>query len=114
MRATYKRILLEEPNALPGYILPEEGHKRRKVTSAQEFKEALREFLPGPVIDAHADYPIGIIEGMYGAAAGLTGKKLKSEFERLIAGSVTVTNDEPFIRAMTKKEREQLAIIKVS
>ena len=41
MKATYKRILVDEPDALPGYVLPEEGHKRRTVTDPVKFKFAL-------------------------------------------------------------------------
>jgi hypothetical protein len=110
MRKTYKSIMTREPDALPGYVLPSVGYERRKVVNAQIFKEALREFLPPQVIDAHADYPISIIEEMYGVASGLKGKKLEQEFARLTANSVELSNAEPFIRPLTKKEKETAKI----
>jgi len=105
LKETYKKIMAVEPGALPGYILPELGHKRRTVVDPVNFKTALSGYLPPERIDALADYPIGKIEEAYGQAAGITGKKLATEFERLTARAVKVTNDEPFIRPLTIKEK---------
>lgn len=106
MKDCYKQILLADPGALPGYILPEEGHRRRTVTDPAAFKKALEVEIKPEDIDLLADYPISKIEALFGETTGFNGKKLRAEFERLTAGSVTVTNDEPFIRALTKRERE--------
>jgi hypothetical protein len=108
MKATYHRIMLDDPGALPGYVLPAEGHQRRTVTDPAAFKKALEVDIRPEDIDLLADYPIGKIETKFGEQTGLTGKKLKTEFERLTAGSVTVTRDAPFIRPLSRKERETL------
>src|SRR5580704_18335668 len=105
MRAAYRQIMVDDPDALPGYCLPTEGHQRRTVTDPLNFKLALGEHLTQNEMDLLADYPIGKIEELFGQKAGLTGKRLKTEFERLTADSVTVTRDAPFIRQLTKKER---------
>lgn len=108
MRAAYRQIMLDDPDALPGYILPAEGHQRRTVTDPAKFKFALETEISAKDMDALADYPVAKIEEMYGQAVGLTGKKLRADFEERTAGSVTVSRDQPFIRPLTKKERTQL------
>jgi hypothetical protein len=108
MRADYRRILVDDPDALPGYCLPTEGHQRRTVTDPEKFKFALETEISAKDIDALADYPVAKIEEMYGQAVGLTGKKLRADFEQRTANSVTVTRDAPFIRALTKAERSAL------
>jgi hypothetical protein len=108
IKETYKRILQVEPGALPGYVLPEIGHKRRTVIDPKALKIRLGDKLSPDLIDAVADYPIGKIEQLYGQATGLTGKKLAAEFDRLIANAIKITNDEPFIRPLNRRERDEL------
>jgi hypothetical protein len=108
MRAAYRQIMVDDPDALPGYILPPEGHQRRTVTDPAKFKFALETEISAKDIDAIAYYPVAKIEEMYGQAVGLTGKKLRADFEERTAGSVTVTRDAPFIRPMKASERKML------
>ena len=114
LKETYKRILAVEPGALPGYVLPELGHRRRKVVDLAKFKEALAVVLAPEKIDALVDVPIGKIETLYGETVGITGKKLSTEFERLTANAVAVTNDEPFIRPLTIKEKAAMKVKEIA
>lgn len=112
LKATYRRILLIEPQALfPEYYLPELGHENRKVTDLVKFKEALSVVLSAEEIDKFVEVSIGKVQTAYGEKVGISGKKLATEFRRLTERSVLIGNDQPFIQPIPKKMRE-LKVVK--
>jgi hypothetical protein len=113
LEAAYERILEDEPNALPGLILPAQGHKRRVVPFPSKLKHALIEYLSADEVDGCAEYYVGKIEELFGLKQHLTGAALAKKFESLTSHVIGVTHDKPFVRPLTKKEREQPAQAKV-
>jgi len=110
IETAYTRILQDVPDALPGYVLPERGRGRRRVPFPEQLKEALKEYLTGPEIDGCADYRVARIEELLGIKHRIEDKKeLSRLFQQLTKDAITVTFDEPFIRALTRREREMLA-----
>ena len=102
----YTRIMETDPDALPGYVLPEKGKARRRVPFPRQLKEALGEYLSPDEIDGCADYRLGKIEELLGIKHKIADEELKPLFQKLTKDVVTLTYDEAFIRALTKRERE--------
>jgi hypothetical protein len=113
LEAAYERILEDEPNALPGLVLPKQGHKRRIVPYPSKLKHALIEYLSADEVDGCAEYYVGKIEELFGLKQHLRGAALAKKFESLTSHVIDVTHDKPFIRPLTKREREQPAQAKV-
>jgi hypothetical protein len=108
----YTQILETEPEALPGYILPKEGRTRRFVPYPAKFKAALADYLTGEEIDGCANYHLSRIEELFGLKTKLSGKELQSTFKAVVNDTVSTTRDAPFIRAKTKREREEAPQLK--
>jgi PD-(D/E)XK nuclease superfamily len=108
---TYLKILETDPDALPGFILPKEGRERRIVPYPAKLKAALAEYLTGDEIDGCAQYYPGQIEKLFGMKHKVSGKELEHRFAELTEGTIEVLHDRPFIRELTKREREQNAAI---
>lgn len=107
LEAAYTKIMESEPDALPGYVLPERGIPRRKVPFPAKLKDALVEYLTPEEIDGCADFRLGKLEELLGIKHGISDKKhLKTLFKSLTKDVLTIVYDVPFIRALTKKERE--------
>lgn len=107
LEETYERILEDEPQALPGYILPAQGRERRLVPYPARLKAALAQYLTPDEIDGCAEYYLGKIEELLGIKHRIGDKKqLKSLFTATIRDAVTITHDKPFIRKLTKRERD--------
>jgi hypothetical protein len=113
LEIAYQQILEDEPGCLPGLVLPKQGHKRRIVVYPSKLKHALREYLTADEIDGCAEYYVGKIEELFGLKQHLTGAALAKKFESLTSHVIDVLHDKPFIRPLTKKEREQPAQAKV-
>jgi hypothetical protein len=111
LEAAYERILEDDPNALPGLILPKEGRARRIVPDPALLKAALAVWLTAEEIDGCAEYHVAKIQEVFGLKHKLEGKKLSETFWSLTEDVVEVLHDKPFIRPLTKKEREQPAKI---
>jgi len=62
LEETYEKILEDEPDALPGYLLPKEGKARRIVPYPAKLKTALAAYLNDEEIDGCAEYRLGKIE----------------------------------------------------
>jgi PD-(D/E)XK nuclease superfamily len=105
----YERILEDEPNALPDFMLPKEGRERRFVPYPARLKAALSKYLTGEEIDGCATYWPAKIEELFGMKHRLSGKELESQFAKLTKGTIETLHDKPFIRPLTKKERAALA-----
>jgi hypothetical protein len=112
VRSNYELILREDPDALPGYTLPEEGHEHRGVVSPAALKKAVAAYLTADEVDACAEYYLGKVEEKFGAKAGLKGLKRKRSFAELVADVIEITHDKPFIRPLTKKERQTKELTK--
>jgi Protein of unknown function (DUF2800) len=109
----YTRILEVEPDALPGYVLPERGKARRRVPYPKALKAALGEYLSEDEVDGCADYRLSKIQELIGLKHRIQDpKELAGLLKRLTQDVITITYDEPFIRPLTKKERETAAKIK--
>lgn len=104
---SYTGILETEPDALPGYILPKEGRARRMVPYPARLKAALSEWLTPEEIDGCAEYHIAKIQEVFGLKHKLEGKKLAEKFWSLTEEVVEVLHDRPFVRPLTKKERDE-------
>jgi hypothetical protein len=103
--AAYEKMLEAEPDALPGYVLPERGRARRRVLDPAKFKEALQEYLSGSEIDGCADYWVSRIEELLGIKHKIEGKELAALFKELTKDAITVTFDTPYIQKVTKREK---------
>ena len=110
IKDNYEVILRQEPDALPGYKLPEQGHERRTVVSAAALKRALAAYLSADEVDACANYHLGKVEEKFGKKAGLKGVECERRFADLVADVLAITHDKPFIRELTKKERQTKAL----
>jgi PD-(D/E)XK nuclease superfamily len=106
LEEVYTQILEAEPDALPGYILPAQGHERRLVPLPAKLKTALAEYLTGEEIDGCAEFYLGKIQELIGLKHHRNGKDLDQLFEHLTKEVVSVIHDRPFIRSLTKKERQ--------
>lgn len=107
---TYTRILEDEPTALPGFILPEKGRPRRRVIYPEKLKTALAQYLTSEELDGCADYRIAKVEELLGLKHKIEDKKeLARLFKELTSDAIEIVYDAPFIRALTKREREMLA-----
>jgi hypothetical protein len=111
LEAAYERILEDDPDALPGLILPKEGRARRIVPYPAKLKAALSEWLTSDEIDGCAEYHVAKIQEVFGLKHKLEGKKLSEKFEQLTKHVVEVIRDKPFVRPLTKREREEPAKI---
>jgi hypothetical protein len=111
LKKAYVVILENEPTALPGYILPAQGRERRYVPYPAKLKTALADYLTAEEIDGCASYHLGKIEELLGLKRKLEGKELEKLFKSLTNGAVSTTHDAPFIRPMTRKEREAAVIV---
>jgi len=110
LEQTYTRILEDEPSALPGYILPRQGRPRRIVPFPAKLKEALSKYLTGDEVDGCANFNLTKIEELIGIKHRVLDKaELKQLFAALTKDVLSVIHDTPFIRPMTKREREMLA-----
>jgi hypothetical protein len=107
LEKTYTAILESEPDALPGYILPAEGKERRSVPYPAKLKAALAEYLTSEEIDGAASFHLTKIEEVLGLKHHLAGKDLERLFEKLTKNAVTIGHDAPWIRPLTKREREE-------
>lgn len=106
LEEAYIRILEDIPDALPGYILPAQGKERRMVPYPAKLKAALSDYLSAEEIDGCATYWVSKIEEILGLKHKIEGKELKTLFAKLTKDVVEVLHDRPFIRALTKRERE--------
>lgn len=109
----YTEILESEPDALPGYVLPEVGRERRQVVSPAILKMRLDQYLTPEEINGCAEFRLGKIEELIGIKFRLEGKelaKLTKELSALLVstGAVGIFHDRPFIRPLTKREREEM------
>jgi Protein of unknown function (DUF2800) len=109
----YEKILETEPDALPGFILPKEGHRNRRVVYPRKLKAALAEYLTEDEIDGCAEYYLGKIKEVFGFKHRMSGKELDLNFELLIKDAVQTGHDKPFIRPLTKAERAAAAPAKL-
>ena len=109
LETAYTRIMEEQGDSLPGYILPAQGHERRIVPYPTKLKEALAEYLSGDEVDGCAQFFLTKIKELLGLKYKINGKELDSLFNKLTRDAVSVAHDAPFIRPMTKKEREAIA-----
>ena len=101
----YTRILEVDRDALPGFVLPEQGKERRIVPYPAKLKEALSDYLTDAEVDGCASYHLSKVEEVLGLKHKLEGKELKTLFVKLTSGVVEVLHDRPFIRALTRKEK---------
>lgn len=108
LEQTYTKILEDEPGALPGFILPKEGREVRYVADPQKFKAALAEYLTAEQIDGCADYRLTRISEMIGMKLNIAGKDLERLFDQLTKNVIGTRRDRPFIRPLTKREREEM------
>jgi hypothetical protein len=111
MEAAYEEILVAEPDALPNYILPERGRARRIVPLPQKLKDALADYLTPEQVDGFAEYHVAKIQDFFGLQHKLGGKELVNKFAAIVGDAVQTTYDKPFIRPLTKKERQQREIL---
>jgi hypothetical protein len=109
LEKSYTRILEDEPDALPGYLLPKEGRERRYVPYPDKFKAALGAYLNPDEIDGAATFHLTKIQEIFGLKHHLEGKELEQLFTKLTKEVVSVRYDEPFIRPLRKREREAAA-----
>jgi hypothetical protein len=109
LEEVYTQILEAEPDALPGYVLPAEGHEQRQVPFPAKLKAALAEHLTSDEIDGCAKFYLGKIEELFGLKHKLAGKELEKTFGRLISDAIAIVHDRPFIRPLTPKERAAAA-----
>ena len=105
----YTAILEQEPEALPGYILPAQGRERRFVPQPARFKDAFAEYLTAEEIDGCATYHLTKLEELLGLKMKISGKELERLFANVSKHVVGTTHDAPFIRKLTKKERQAIA-----
>jgi hypothetical protein len=103
---TYERILESEPGALPGFILPAEGKKRRRVINPAKLKTALVAYMTPEEVDGCADYSLAQIERHYKIKFDVSEARAKADIETATKDAISLTHDRPFIRPLTKKERE--------
>jgi hypothetical protein len=113
LEATYTKIMESEPGALPGFVLPEIGKERRRVVQPALLKERFAQYLTPADLDGCAEYSLPKIEELIGIKHNLQGKALAKTFAPLFedchkSGAVTITNDRPFIRPLTKREKEEM------
>ena len=108
LEAAYEKILEDDPNALPGLILPKEGRARRIFPYPAKLKAALAEWLTSEEIDACSEYHVAKIQEVFGLKHKLEGKKLSEKFWSLTEEVVEVLHDRPFVRPLTKREREEM------
>jgi len=107
LEETYEKILEDEPDALPGYLLPKEGKARRIVPYPAKLKTALAAYLNDEEIDGCAEYRLGKIEELIGIKHRIDDKTQVSKIVKELTGdAVTIIHDKPFIRPLTKKERQ--------
>lgn len=107
----YERVLAFNPDALPGYKLPDVGRARRYVANSVLFKESLAEYLSSNEIDtAGATFHLDKIRELFGLTTGLTDEPLRHKFESLIRDSLATKHDKPHIRELTRKEKQRAAI----
>jgi hypothetical protein len=107
LEKTYTAILQSEPGALPGYVLPAEGKERRVVPYPRKLKDALAQYLTDDEIDGAASFHLTKIQEVLGLKHHIEGKELEKLFDKLTSNAITIGHDAPWIRPMTKKEREQ-------
>lgn len=105
LKQSYVAILETEPDALPGYILPKQGRERRYVPLPAKLKTALAEYLTPEEIDGCATFHPSKLEELLGLKQKLNGAQLKRLFGNLTRNAIAITHDAPFIRPMSKKER---------
>jgi hypothetical protein len=109
IKDNYEQILKTEPDALPGYTLPAEGNERRDIVSAKALKAALAAYLTADEVDSCATYWLGKVEEKFGEKTSMKGLRRKRAFTELIEDVLEITHDKPFIRPLTKAEREEWA-----
>ena len=61
-------------------------------------------------VDGCADYSLAQIERHYKIKFDISEARAKADVEAATKDAVMVTHDRPFIRPLTKKEREQAAV----
>jgi hypothetical protein len=105
MESAYETIIQEDPNSLPGLILPEQGKARRVVPHPGTLKHVLEEYLSPEEVDSCATYYPGKVQDALGLKLGIDGKELEKRFRELTREAVVTTHDRPFVRERTKKER---------
>jgi hypothetical protein len=106
LEEAYERILENEPEALPGYIMPPQGRERRIVAYPAKLKAALAPYLSSEEIDGCAEFHVAKIEELLGLKHKIAGKALERTFADAIGDVVSIVHDKPFIRPLTKRERE--------
>jgi Protein of unknown function (DUF2800) len=108
LEQTYERILADEPDALPGYILPKKGRGRRIVPDPAAFKQSLAAYLSGEELDQCATYHVAKVEELLALKDKLKPGAAHKLIAQLTKDTVLVIHDAPFIRPITKREREAL------
>ena len=106
LETAYEQILENDPHALPGLVLPSQGRARRIVPYPARLKDALAEYLTSDEIDGCAEFHLSKIQEVMGLKHHLNGAELTKKFEALTKDVVEITHDKPFIRPLTKKERD--------
>ena len=112
LEQTYEEILRTEPDALPGYILPEKGRPRRIVPYPARFKEALAEVLTPEEIDGCATFSPAKVQELLAIKHKLEPKEARTVFERLTRDTISTVFDAPFVRPLSTSERKRLETIK--
>jgi hypothetical protein len=106
LEETYTRILEDQPDALPGYILPERGKPRRIVPLPAKLKAALADYLTPEEIDGCATFWINKIEKHIAITKQIDEKEARQLVAQVAKDAIETIYDQPSIRALTKKERE--------
>jgi hypothetical protein len=107
----FEGMMIDNPDALPGYTLPERGRERVVVAYPRRLKDAFIGLLSEDEIDGCASYHLNKIKELYGLKHKLTGQSLDDEFAKLVesaAGALSVQYDKPYIRPLTAKEKRKL------
>jgi hypothetical protein len=94
--ATYKQVLLDKPDALPGYHL-KDGKSVREITDILAAWELARN-VEGLELDAFlsaAKLSVTKLEKAFGAASGQKGRNLRSEFDQLFDAVIKIRTDSP-------------------
>ena len=104
LEETYERILEDEPEALPGYVLPKQGKARRIVPYPAKLKTALAAYLSSEEIDGCAEFYLGKLENLFRIKLKLAPDD--KTFSELVKDAVSIIYDKPFIRPLSKKERK--------
>ena len=107
IKAEYELILEFDPDALPGYTLPDHGAMVNVVARPDQLKEAMEAYLSSAEIDGCATYHLNKLKELFGIKHHLSGRELDDEFDAIVQRShaVSIRYNKASIRPLTKKER---------